>query len=57
MLNPSPPNEDLAIPIATKLPTIIIQIGRFEGKLKANSTPVSKAEPSVMVISVFNKYF
>ncbi len=57
MLNPNPPNDIFATPIATKLPTIIIQIGRFEGKLKANKMPVNKAEPSFIVTAAFNRYF
>lgn len=57
MLKPNPPKESLAIPMATKLPTIIIQMGRVAGILKANKIPVIKAEPSHMVTSVFMMNF
>ena len=46
---PNPPNDILPTPIATNAPRIIIQIGKLLGTLKARSTPVIIAEPSVIV--------
>ena len=50
---PSPPKGILAMPIATKAPTTIIQIGRLAGTLKANNRPVTMAEPSLIVVGTF----
>lgn len=57
MLNPNPPKDNFATPMAIKLPITIIQMGKLDGKLKANKIPVINADPSVMVTSVFNRYF
>jgi hypothetical protein len=44
--------------MATSAPIIIIQTGRFEGRLKPSRSPVSRAEPSVMVnLSCLSKNF
>ena len=43
--------------MATNAPIIIIQIGKLLGTLKARSTPVIIAEPSVMVGLPFIKNF
>ena len=47
-LQPKPPNDILPTPMANKAPRIIIQIGKLEGRLNANNTPVMIAEPSVI---------
>ena len=41
------------MPIAANAPIKMIQIGKLEGTLKANSTPVKMAEPSQSVGSFF----
>ena len=46
------------MPMATNAPMRMIHIGRLEGRLKPNSSPVRTAEPSVIVTrSRFNTYF
>ena len=45
------------MPMAAKAPRIIIHTGRLEGTLKANSTPVIRADPSQILVCFFNKYF
>ena len=46
ILHPNPPNDIFPMPIATSAPIMIIQIGKFEGRLNASNTPVIIAEPS-----------
>ena len=36
---------------------MIIQLGRFDGTLNANSIPVTKAEPSLIVTGPLIRYF
>lgn len=49
ILFPNPPNDIFPMPMAAKAPMARIHKGRFEGRLKANSTPVSMADPSLIV--------
>ena len=54
---PKPPNDILAMPMATTLPTMTIHNGRLAGTLKASKRPVKAAEPSLMVNGPLNKNF
>jgi len=45
-----PEGVSFAIPIATRLPIIMIKIGIFDGRLKARRRPVTRADPSVIEI-------
>ena len=56
-LQPRPPKVIFPMPIATNAPIITIQTGRLEGRLKPNKSPVSMAEPSLMVGCFFSMYF
>ena len=56
-LFPNPPKVIFPIPIATRLPIIIIHQGVFDGRLNASSNPVTTAEQSVILIPVLRIYF
>jgi len=49
MLHPSPPKLIFPIPMAMIAPITTIQSGRIDGRLKASSMPVIRAEPFVSV--------
>ena len=55
MLQPSPPNDIFAIPIATKLPITTIHNGNVLGRLNDSNTPVMMAEQSSIEQSSFLK--
>ena len=57
ILFPNPPNDIFPIPIATNAPMMMIHIGRFEGTLNANKTPVRIADPLEIVTFPFKMYF
>ena len=45
------------MPMATRLPIIIIHTGRFEGRLNASNNPVTIAEQSDIMGLVLRIYF
>ena len=59
MLFPNPPKDSFTTPIANRHPSANIHNGKFDGTLKAKSTPVIIAEPSKaegVFYHVFNYY-